>query len=467
MNNRNKSAGLSSLFWARSVAVIGASRNPEKLGYEILANIVNGGYQGDVFPVNPKAEEILGLTVYPSVDAVPGEIELAVVVIPAPLVPGVLSQASEKGARAAIVISGGFAESGRSDLEHELSTVAEETGLRILGPNCQGLNYRPNKLCASWPLVTAPGPLAVVSQSGTVAATVAGWAVDEAYGISAAVSLGNQLDLCETDFIEFLAEDKETRVIALYLEGANDGRRLLRAAERVMSNKPIVVLKSGRTEVGRQAATSHTRSLAGRDEVFDGACRQFGIVRVSSLESLYDSAKSLSSLRLNGGRRVVVVTSSGGAGILAVDEAERRNLEVPPLPSRAAKELESSELRPNAIIANPLDLTVAPAQDFQKAALVLSEYDVADLYLLIFGDPIPEAADAVKRVRQKVGNRVAVAYLGGGETEASERARMHQAGIPVFATPQRAIAAIESVVLWEALRLKLGEYEKSGRKQVA
>ena len=199
--NENVGNGVARLFRGNSVAVVGASTSPGKLGHEILANILDGGYQGRVYPVNPKAERVLGLPAYSSVGEIPDNLDLAVVVVPARFVPGVLREVAKKGAGAAIIISGGFREAGREDLEQELMTVVAETGLRLVGPNCQGINYRPNKLCASWPLVTASGSMAVISQSGTVAATLAGWAVDEGLGISATVSLGNQVDVCETDLV--------------------------------------------------------------------------------------------------------------------------------------------------------------------------------------------------------------------------------------------------------------------------
>jgi acyl-CoA synthetase (NDP forming) len=318
--------------------------------------------------------------------------------------------------------------------------------LRLIGPNCQGINYTPNKLCAAWPLVTATGSMAVVSQSGTVAATLAGWAVDEGLGISATVSLGNQVDVCETDLIEYFAGDQETRVMALYLEGAKDGRRFLEAASQAIPHTPIVVLKSGRTRAGQRAAASHTSRLAGRDEVFDAACRQYGIVRVADIESLYDSAKALQSLELDGGGRVMVVTSSGGCGILATDEAEACKLQVPPLPPKAVSDLREAGLLPTAILSNPLDLTVAPAEHFEAAVMVAERHQLADIYLLIFGDPIPGATEAVKTLRVRMGSRFAVAYLGGGDVEKGERLLMHAAGIPVFPTPQRAIRAVRDAV---------------------
>ncbi len=451
MTNEKMTNGISRLFEARSVAVVGASSNPDKLGHVILANIVGGGYEGAVYPVNPKAGEILGLRVYPSVGEIPADLDLVVVVVPARFVPGTLREAVSKGAGAGIIISGGFRESGREDLEQELLDIVAETGIRLVGPNCQGINYRPNKLCASWPLVAASGSLAVISQSGTVAATLAGWAVDEGLGISATVSLGNQVDICETDLMDFFADDEESQVIALYLEGAKDGRRFLEAVKRAVPRKPVVVLKSGRTEGGQRAAASHTRSLAGRDDVFDAACRQFGIVRAADIESLYDSAKALSYLNLNGGDRVFAVTSSGGCGILATDEAEQLGLRVPPLTPEAIVELKDAGLLPTAILANPLDLTVAPASHFEAAASVVERHDLADVYLLIFGDPIPSATEVAQRLKEKVGARVVVAYLGGGEVEKAERLRLHGVGIPVFPTPQRAIRAIRDAV-WASAR---------------
>jgi len=410
---------LDRLFWAQSVAVVGASTNPDKLGYQILANILAGGYEGTVYPVNPKASEILGHPVWPSVSDIDASLDLVVAVVPARFVPGVLREAAAKGAGAAIIISGGFRESGRDDLEQEVLQVAAEAEIRLIGPNCQGINYRPNKLCASWPLVAEEGSIAVISQSGTVAATLAGWAVDEGLGVSATVSLGNQIDVCETDLVEFFADDPGTRVMALYLEGAKEGRRFLDVASRAIGSKPVVVLKSGRTDVGQRAAASHTSSLAGRDDVFDAACRQFGIVRVADIEALYDTAKALEMLGSAQGPRVFIVTSSGGCGILASDEADHLGLEISSLSDAMVADLGQAGLLPTAILSNPLDLTVAPADHFGVAVAVAEDHGVADLYLLVFGDPIPGATEIVQRLRDKAGDRFAVAYLGGGDVEKS------------------------------------------------
>ncbi len=380
-------------FTARSVAVVGASVNPEKLGHVILANLLAAGYTGRIYPVNPREKTILDLPVYASIDDIPDTLDLVVIVVPATLVSGVLRQAVAKGAGAAIIISGGFREAGRQDLEKELLDIVAETGIRIIGPNCQGVNYIPNKLCASWPVITSPGSMAIISQSGTVAATLAGWAEEEGWGIAATVSLGNQIDVNETDLLEIFSVDSNTKSIALYLEGAKDGRRFLTVAHQMVKSKPLIVLKSGRTRDGQRAAASHTKSMAGRDEIFDSACRQFGIVRVSDIESLYDTSKALAVMQSGDSNRLLIITSSGGSGILAVDNAEKCGLDIPVLPNEIVEKLRLADIPANATLANPLDLTVATAEEYKNALQVLVETNLADLYLLIFGDPIPNAVE--------------------------------------------------------------------------
>jgi acyl-CoA synthetase (NDP forming) len=447
--SESAAGSLDRLFSARSVAIIGASRNPEKVGHIVLASILDGGFEGDVYPINPREDKLLGVRTYPSVGSVPGDVDLVVVAISAPYVPDVLREAVVKGVGGAVVLSGGFREAGREDLEEQLADIARSSGLRIVGPNCQGINYLPNKLFASfWFPPVMPGPVAVVSQSGTVAATLAGWAVDENFGVSATVCLGNQVDVSETDTISFFADDPATRAMAYYLEGAKDGRRFMDVLKHVASKKPLVILKSGRTTGGQRAAASHTRSLAGRDEVFDAVCRQFGVVRAPDLESLYDSAKALSTLAPPRGDRVLIVSSSGGAGILAVDEVERHGLTVPQLPPTLIEALKGVDLPRNAVYANPLDLTFCSAADFSAALSVVDRYDVADVYLLIFGDPIQGAAEVVRKISASARASVAVAFLGGGEVEKAERPRIQAAGIPVFPTPERAARSIAAAVRW-------------------
>lgn len=441
-------SGVSDLFWAQRVAVVGASATPGKTGYNILRNILEGGFRGQVFPVNPRGGEILGQRVYGSLGEIPGDVDLVVVVIPAAGVPAVLQEAATKGARGAVVISGGFREAGREDLERELVRVAREGGLRIIGPNCQGLNYTPNRLCASWPLITRSGPLAVISQSGTIAAAVAGWAESEGVGISGCVALGNRCDVNEVELASFFADDPSTRAIALYVEGVADGRAFLEVARRLAGKKGLVVLSPGRTEKGARAAQSHTRSLAGSHEVFRGVCRQVRAVLAEDTEQLYDFAKAFALVRRPLGRRLMVVTSSGGSGILATDVAEMAGLQVFDLDAEHRGVL-AAALPPHCVISNPLDLTGdADAERYRAAVLAARDIGV-DTFLLVFGDPIPGAAEVVKSLREQVPQEIFVSCLGGGEVGGDEAARMLAAGIPVYPTPERAVRAMAALYRWQ------------------
>src|SRR5512141_17033 len=248
------SDSLQPLFRPNRLAVIGASAKPGKLGFTIFKNILDAGFGGQVIPVNPKGETILGVPSVKSLDEVPSGTDLAVVIIPASSVPEAILQLGERKVRAAIVITGGFAESGADGarLQEDLATNARRCGIRVVGPNCQGVNYPHHALCASWPLITQRGAMAIASQSGTVGAALADWSSEEGLGFSAFVSMGNRLDVDEADLIEFFASDPNTKVITLYIEGVKDARKFLAAVKKCP--KPIVIFKAGRTERGRKAA---------------------------------------------------------------------------------------------------------------------------------------------------------------------------------------------------------------------
>ncbi|MCK4405192.1 MAG: CoA-binding protein, partial [Hadesarchaea archaeon] len=309
---------LKSFFKPSSVAVVGASREPGKLGHEVLRNIIEAGFRGKLYPINPKADEVLGLKCYPSVKDVPDEVELAVIIVPARFVSSVVADCGAKGVKAVIVISGGFGEVGPAgvELERQLVETAKKANLRVLGPNCQGINSTSVGLCASWPLVRAKGPISVISQSGTILAAIACWAEEEGVGVNKLVALGNKCDVDETELLGYLATDEGTKVVALYIEGVRDGRKFLGVARSVAKKKPILVLKGGRTAKGAEAVVSHTRSLAGKDAVFDAAFKRAGIHRAPSVEELYDACKGFAHLPLPKGKNVAIVTSSGGSGIL-------------------------------------------------------------------------------------------------------------------------------------------------------
>ncbi|OGP71880.1 MAG: CoA-binding protein, partial [Deltaproteobacteria bacterium RBG_13_58_19] len=436
---------LEPIFHPKSVAVIGASTVPGKLGHDILANLKNGGFAGPLYPINPKAEEILGLPVYKSVADTPAPAELAVVVIPARIVAVTLEQAAAAGVKAAVVITGGFAEAGEEGerLQEELAQVVRKTGLRVIGPNCQGVNMPHHHMCASWPLITTKGKIAFASQSGTVGAAFLDLAAAERLGVSAFVSLGNRVDVDEAEVISYFNHDPYTQVIALYLEGVKRPTYFLEALADV--EKPVVILKAGRTGRGRLAAESHTKSMAGVDAVYEALFRKYRVYRADTLEDLFDFAKALAYLPPPPGRRLMITTSSGGAAILAIDEAENHGLEVAD-PSPAVKERLRGMLPGHCAVGNPVDLTgdvIGDATLYKKVMdETKSEYDYQ---AVIFGDPIPGASQIVTP-----GAHELVIFLGGAEVEREERERLYERGIPVFPTPERGIKALAQFFRFKA-----------------
>jgi acyl-CoA synthetase (NDP forming) len=428
---------LNPIFKPKSVAVIGASTAPGKLGHDILANLKNGGFPGPLYPINPKAEEILGLPVYKSVAATPAPPELAVVVIPARIVASTLEQCAAAGVKAAIVITGGFAEAGPDGerLQDELAQVVRRTGLRVVGPNCQGVNMPHQHLCASWPLITTQGKIAFASQSGTVGAAFLDLAAAEHLGVSGFVSLGNRVDVDEAEVISYFNQDPHTRVIALYLEGVKRASYFLDALREV--TKPVVILKAGRTTQGSRAAESHTKSMAGADAIYEALFRKYRVYRADNLEELFDFAKALAYLPPPGGRRLMITTSSGGAAILAIDEAEQNGLTVPE-PDAILKERLREFLPAHCAVGNPVDLTgdAISAPELYRQVMDKTR-DHYDAQVVIFGDPIPGAADQVT-----AGAPELVVFLGGAEVEREERQKLYAKGIPVFPTPERGVRAL-------------------------
>jgi len=316
------------------------------------------------------------------------------------------------------VITGGFAEAGEEGarLQAALAEAAGRHGVRVLGPNCQGINNPHHRLCASWPLLTARGAMAVVSQSGTVGAALMDWAAEDGLGVSCFAALGNRAVVDEADLIFALGRDPHTRAIALYLEGIKDPAKFAAAARQCPA--PLVALKPGRTPRGRAAAESHTKSLAGDDAIYDGFFRQHGIHRAEDVEDLYDTGRALAYLPRPRGRRLLIVTSSGGCGVLAMDAASVHGIETPP-PSPTMAAALRAFLPAHCIIGNPLDLTGDATADWYRrvSELAAPHYDAI---APIFGDPIPGAADAVGTAPTPC-----VICLGGGEVERAERRRLH------------------------------------------
>src|SRR5512147_2004585 len=426
---------LTPLFRPTRIAMIGASANPEKLSYQIFRNLNEAGFGGQIIPVNPKGETILGIPSLKSAADIPEGTDMAVIMIPAKLVPGAMLQLGERKVKSAVVITGGFAESGEEGaaLQQELAKNAARFGIRVVGPNCQGVNYPYHGLCASWPLLTRRGDMAIVSQSGTVGAALIDWASQDRLGFSAFVSLGNRADVDEADLISFFSDDPNTKVIVLYIEGVKEAAKFLAAVKTC--RKPLVILKAGRTQQGRKAAESHTRSLAGRDEIYEAVFRQYHVHRAYTLEELYDYAKALAYLPAPEGNRTLIVTSSGGSAILATDVLEEEGFRLAPVAPELGRQLREF-LPAHCPIGNPIDLTGDATAAWYRKVLELADGHF-DLVMTIFGDPIAGASEVIRPGRCEL-----VAYLGGADVEREERARMGERKIAVFPTPERAVKAL-------------------------
>jgi acetyltransferase len=421
------------------VAVIGASTSPDKLGHEILKNILDGGYQGAVYPINPKADTILDLPCHTNVKELQEPPDLAVLIIPARFVPQAIQDCGEKGVKGAVIITGGFSEAGAEgeELQQQTTEVARKFGVRLIGPNCQGVNNPHHPICASWPLLTYPGKVAVISQSGTVGAAMMDWFSEEKLGVSSFVSMGNRADVDEADLIDYFNHDENTEVIAAYIEGIKRPAQFLEVMDRLQ--KPLVVLKSGRTPKGKVAAESHTKALAGADAIYDSLFKKYNVCRAYTIEEFYDFAKAFAYLKPPKGNTIVFITTSGGAAILGTDQAEQEGLDAAPLPAQVVEAI-TPLIPAHAIKANPIDLTGdATAQMFGD--VIREARDHFDTLGVIFGDPVEGASEVVTP-----GANELVIFLGGADVERRERERMHLKGIPVFPTPERGIKALAQVM---------------------
>jgi acyl-CoA synthetase (NDP forming) len=430
---------LDAILKPKSVAVIGASTSPDKIGYEILKNILDSGFKGSVYPINPKADVILDLPCHKSVKDIAEPPDLAVVIIPARFVPQAIQECGEAGVKGVVIITGGFSEAGDEGevLQNQVVEIAQKFGVRIIGPNCQGVNNPHHPLCASWPLLTYQGKIALISQSGTVGAAMMDWLSEDKLGTSSFVSMGNRADVDETDLITYFNQDENTEVIAAYIEGIKRPEQFIKSVGQLQ--KPLVVLKSGRTPKGKVAAESHTKALAGADAIYEALFSKYNICRAYTAEEFYDYARALAYLKTPKGNRILFITTSGGAAILATDQAEQEGLDVSPLPEEVVEAI-TPLIPAHAIKANPIDLTGdATAQMFGDVIEVSRKY--YDTLGVIFGDPVEDASKVVTPNANEL-----IIFYGGADVERYESELMHLKGIPVFPTPERGIKALAQVL---------------------
>jgi acetyltransferase len=440
-----------------SVAVVGASRDPFKVGGSVVANLRSAGFPGRIIPVNSRTDSVQGLPAVRTLLDVEDGVDLAVIAVPAADVLPVLKQCAAKKVGGAVVISAGFRESGGEGVrrEAELREWLRDQPMRVLGPNCLGWIRPARRLNVTFaPGMPEPGGIAFVTHSGALAVAILDWARDRRVGFSLFASLGNQADVNESDLLDAVAADPETRVIACYLEGVADGRRFLGALRRAAGVKPVVLLKAGRSPEGARAVSSHTGALAGSDRAFDAAARQAGALRVDTVEELFDVARGLASQPLPRGRRLIVVTNGGGLGIVATDAARAAGLSLAPV-DEAVRQRLAEGLPAAAGLGNPIDLVGdADARRYSHALHTLGG-DSADAMLVLL---TPQAAtDAASIGRTIAGTTrgwpipVAAAFVGGARVAPGIRV-LEEAGIPCYGFPEPAVKTLAGMARLAELR---------------
>jgi acetyltransferase len=446
-------------FKPRSVAVVGASREKGKVGYEILVSLKRGGYPGPIYPVNPHAAEIEGLPCYKDLKSIGATPDLAVIVIPAKLVPGAIQQCADIGAKAAIVISAGFKETGAAgkSLEEQFMAVARRAGIRVIGPNCLGVMVPGNKLNASFGGdLPIPGDIGFISQSGALLSAILDMANPNGIGFSKMVSFGNKADLNEMDLIAALGDDPETRVITGYLESVSDGARFVNAAEQISRKKPILLMKSGGTAAGARAASSHTGSLAGGDTAYECAFERAGILRCRSIKVQFDIAQALAYQPLPAGPRVAIVTNAGGPGIMAADAIEREGLTFAKLADATQAKLKS-RLPPAANIMNPIDVLGDALADRYEFALdaVIDDPNVDTVLVLLTPQTMTECAataEAIARVSRTKPAKPLLTCFMGAQKVADALALLRKNRIPTYDCPESAAATLKVIAQYVAWR---------------
>ncbi|MGC8873349.1 MAG: acetate--CoA ligase alpha subunit [Chloroflexia bacterium] len=439
---------LEAFFNPRSVAVIGASATPGKMGYILLDNIIRGGYKGTIYPINPKGGEILGLPAYPSIGDVPGPVDLAVIVIPAPAIPDVVDECGRKGVQGLLIISAGFRETGPEGArrEREVVTRARKYGMRILGPNVLGLIDTISHLNATFATTMAkPGEIAFFSQSGALGSAILDWSHDEEIGFSHFVSLGNKADINEIDLLQAWEDDPHSKVILAYLEGISDGVRFMEVARRVTRKRPVIAIKSGTTAAGTRAISSHTGSLAGSEKAYEAAFRQTGIIRAQSVQDLFDFAEIFAYQPMLRGNRIAIVTNAGGPGILATDALERVGLTLAHF-SRETIEAMAPHLPETANLYNPVDVIGDARSDRYRAALtaVLRDPGVDGVVVLLTPQAMTDVLDiaqTVLEIARAYDKPVVTSFIGGKVVEPAVRL-FQQNRIPTYPFPERAVMAL-------------------------
>ena len=434
----------------RSIAVVGASQDPNKIGYAITRNLLS--FPGALFPVNPKSAAILGKTAYPSLSAVPGSVDMAVVAIPAKGIPQIVKEAGEKKIPLVIIISSGFREAGDAgrQIEEQVLATARQYGIRIMGPNCLGLMLPHQGLNTTFdPVSPRPGKIAFISQSGAIITTIVDWSLPEEIGLSAVISVGNQADLSFEDFVQFTGNDPATKAIILYVEQIRFGRRFMEIVSRITPKKPVVAIKAGASAVGQKAAVSHTGSLAGSHAVYLAAFRQAGVIPVNSIREAFQTAELLASEGYPKGTRAVVITNAGGFAVLSSDYAEQYGIAMIEFPEELIRELDAV-LPHGWSKENPIDMVGDSNADRFALTfdIMIKNQALWDIAVVVtvptaISDPIRVANEIVRFSKNT--HKMIVGCMIGGDSMKTPQRILRDAQIPNFPDLEDAFRSVGSI----------------------
>ena len=458
-----RTRGLEVFFKPRSVAVVGATAKEGSVGRAVLWNLISSPFDGTVYPVNPKHGSVLGIRAYPNLKAIPDAVELAVLVTPAELVPEIIEECAELGVSGAVIISAGFRETGDYglELERRVLAIARRANMRLIGPNCLGVMCPTTGLNATFaPTIARPGSVALISQSGAICAALLDWSLREQVGFSAFLSIGSMLDVGWGALIDYLGNDPHTRSIVIYMESVGDAKSFLSAAREVALDKPILVIKAGRTESAAKAAASHTGTLAGSDAVLEAAFRRVGVLRVNELDDVFHMTEVLARQPRPSGPRLSIVTNAGGPGVLATDMLIGLGEQLAPLAATTIEAL-NGVLPAHWSHGNPIDIIGDAGPDRYEAAVRIAAQDPNTDGLLVIMTPQAmsdslEVARKLKPFAKLPGKPILASWMGGARVSEGEAA-LNQAGIPTFSFPDKAVHAFH--YLWRYSYNLNGLYE--------
>ena len=483
-----KVKALDAFFNPRSVAIVGATRRTEKAGQVIFKNFVENKqrqvFKGQLYPVNPNETSILGIKCYPNVMKIPGDLDLVVIIVPANIVPQVMKEAATKKVKAAVIISAGFGEVGNHELENQLLTITKESGMRVLGPNCLGvydsrtgvdmLFLPETKVLTTGDEVVAtprpmPGSITIVTQSGAFGAAALDYLAGLHTGVSKFVSFGNKIDVDESEMLRYLYHDDKTGVILLYVEDVKSGRKFMEAAEETTRKKPVVALKSGRTEAGARAAASHTGAIAGSDQIYDAVFEQTGIVRARDMDEFFHAGKALSMQVPARGKNVGIVTDAGGPGIMAVDECGLMGLNVKRFSEETVVKFEKlkteGRLPKFATNLNPVDITGSGTSEmFELATEIVFQDPEIDGIIMLGLHHLPavkeDFVDRVAKVASKYEKPMVACDIGETEMALSIRLRFDRLGIPAYSSPEDTARAMSALARYGRYLQKKGRFQE-------